>query len=213
MIGKVIENGAHELGLSVADEVIHKLEVYSQELLKWNQKINLTAITNEKDIAVKHFIDALFFAEHVTDKESVLDIGSGAGVPAIPLKISKPDVQVVSVDAVSKKIQFQKHAARILELKNFEAIHARIESLHSKYAKHFDVITSRAFSSLEQFVKLSAPLLADDGRLIAMKGPASSEEITASEYTLKQLGFKIDSIINYDLPYNNGKRCLIIITR
>jgi len=212
MIRKTIESGAQEIGINVTDEVIRQLEIYSQELLKWNRKINLTAIINEKEIAVKHFIDALYFAECIADEEFVLDIGSGAGVPAIPLKIARPAVKVVSVDAVSKKIQFQKHVARILELNKFDAIHARVESMHLEYAKQFDVITSRAFSSLEQFVKLSAPLLADGGRLIAMKGPASAEEILNSEKTLKELGFQVETIINYDLPFNNGKRCLIVVT-
>ncbi len=212
MIKKTIESGAREIGICVGNEVLCKLEIYSQELLKWNRKINLTAITNENEIAIKHFIDALYFAVHVSDNELVLDIGSGAGVPAIPLKIARPSVKVVSVDAVSKKIQFQKHVARLLELNEFDAIHARIESMHKEFAKKFDVIASRAFSSLEQFVKLSAPLLADGGRLIAMKGPASAEEILSSESALKNLGFQVEKTINYDLPFNNGKRCLVVIT-
>lgn len=212
MIGKMIESAAREIGLSVSGEVVDGLELYAQELLKWNRKINLTAITNEKEIAIKHFVDALVFAEHVFEEDYVLDIGSGAGIPAIPLKIAKPAVRVVSVDAVSKKIQFQKHVARILGLSKFDAIHARVESLNNEYARQFGVITSRAFSSLELFVKLSAPLLADGGRLIAMKGPSSSDEISGSVDALKQLGFEVSSKIDYELPFNSGKRSLIVIT-
>ncbi len=212
MIGTTIENGAKEIGLIVSGEVIKGLELYAQELLKWNRKINLTAITNEKEIAVKHFIDALVFAEHISECDYVLDIGSGAGVPAIPLKIAKPTVKVVSVDAVSKKIQFQKHVARILGLDEFDAIHARVENINKEYAKRFSVITSRAFSSLELFVKLAAPLMADGGRLIAMKGPSSSDEISGSSEALKQLGFEVTSKIDYELPFNSGKRSLIIVT-
>ena len=212
MIAQVIKDSARELGLVVTDEAIDSLTRYSEELLKWNRKINLTAITAEKDIAVKHFIDALYFAEYVNAGDYVLDIGSGAGVPGIPLAITKPEVKVVSVDAVSKKIQFQKHIARCLGLCNFEAIHARVETLRENYSHAFSLITSRAFSSLEQFVLLAAPLLADNGRMIAMKGPASSAEIAEMEHQLKPAGFEISSVVDYELPSNYGKRCLIVIT-
>jgi 16S rRNA (guanine527-N7)-methyltransferase len=212
MIGKTIKSGAKELGLILTDNVVLSLEDFAGELLKWNRKINLTSITAEKEVAIKHFVDALFFASHVINDKAVLDIGSGAGIPGIPLAIVRSELKVVSVDAVAKKIQFQRHIARLLELENFEAIHARVESLGEKYAHSFDLITSRAFSSLDQFVRLAAPLLTVGGRMIAMKGPASSKEIAESDSVIKQLGFGITSVINYELPANCGKRCLIEIT-
>src|SRR6185369_5646904 len=178
MIRHILEQGAREL--TISEEYLLAFELFAEELKKWNRKVNLTAISSDKEIAVKHFIDSLVFADHVQVGENLLDIGSGAGIPAIPLKIVKPMIPVVTVDAVGKKILFQRHLARLLGLKSFEALHARVESLHGTHNKCFKVITSRAFSRLEQFVSLAAPLLADGGRMIAMKGPAVFGEMKAS---------------------------------
>ena len=184
MIGHMLKQRAQEMGLLLSEENVQAFELYVAELKKWNRKVNLTAITADGEIVVKHIIDSLVFAEHVHDSESVLDIGSGAGLPAIPLKIVKPMVSVVSVDAVGKKILFQRHVARLLKFNYFEAMHARVESMRETGTRRFDVITSRAFSQLEQFVVLSAPLLAMGGRMIAMKGPSAIEEIKKSEEIL-----------------------------
>ncbi|HEX9022622.1 MAG TPA: 16S rRNA (guanine(527)-N(7))-methyltransferase RsmG [Geobacteraceae bacterium] len=200
------------MGLAVCEADIRALEIFAAELQKWNKRVNLTAITADNEIAIKHFIDSLVLAAHVRDDESVLDIGSGAGIPAIPLKIFRPAVKVVSVDAVAKKILFQRHVARLLKLEDFEAIHARVESLHSTHAGRFDVITSRAFSQLEQFVSVAHPLLATGGRLIAMKGPAAVNEITNAESILGNLGYKISCNHHYRLPIGMGERSLIVIT-
>lgn len=211
MIRRVLEQGAREIGLDVSEENILAFELFADQLKKWNCKINLTAITSDEEIAVKHIIDALVFARSVRDGERVLDIGSGAGVPAIPLKIVKPSIPVTSVDAVGKKILFQRHVARLLKFDGFEAIHGRVEDLCDTHGHGFDLITSRAFSRLEQFVGLAAPLLCGTGRLIAMKGPGVADEIKADEEHLASLGFEIVSIAPYRLPFNKGERTLIEI--
>lgn len=211
MIGKIIRDGADELEIQTTDKTIASFELFAAEMLKWNRKINLTAITSEKEVAIKHFVDSLYFADQVKNGNTALDIGSGAGIPGIPLAIVRKDISVISVDAVAKKIQFQRHVARLIGLDNFTAIHSRIENLPVQYANGFDLITSRAFSSLEQFVKLAAPLLKDSGRLIAMKGPASAVEISESGIAIKQLGFEIEHVNNYELPENLGKRSLITV--
>jgi len=199
------------MGLVLSGENISAIELYVGELKKWNSKVNLTAITADEEIVVKHIIDSLVITAHVHDGENVLDIGSGAGLPAIPLKIVKPKVSVVSVDAVGKKILFQRHVARLLKFNGFEALHARVESMQESSARRFDVITSRAFSQLQQFVGLAAPLLAVGGRMIAMKGPAAIEEMKEAEDLLLNLGFEISAIHSYKLPLNAGERNLIVI--
>ena len=210
---RIIEQGAEEAGLTVSEADIHALEIFAAELKKWNRTINLTAITADVEIAIKHFIDSLIFAEHVHDGENLLDMGSGAGIPAIPLKIFKSAVNVVSVDAVGKKILFQRQVARLLKLERFEAVHARVESLYSTHSHRFDVITSRAFSRLEQFVSLAHPLLAVGGRMIAMKGPAVADEISSAEESLRTLGYEILCNYPYRLPFDMGERNLIVISR
>lgn len=212
MIRPALEKGLAEMGLSVSDEKIRSLELFAGELKKWNRKVNLTAICKDVDIAVKHIIDSLVFAACVKDGEHVLDIGSGAGVPALPLKIAHPGVRVVSVDAVGKKILFQRHVARMLALTDFEALHTRVENLHATHAGSFDVITSRAFSNLELFVVLAAPLLKSGGRIIAMKGPHVASEFEQAGDELGRLGFEIASVDSYSLPLNKGERSLVTIT-
>jgi len=211
VIRHALEQGAREMGLGISEENIRSFELFADQLKKWNRTVNLTAIVSDEEIAVKHIIDALMFAGCVRDGERVLDIGSGAGVPAIPLKIVKPEVPVTSVDAVGKKILFQRHVARLLKFDGFEAIHTRVETLSETRAHDFDLITSRAFSRLEQFVGLAAPLLAEGGRLVAMKGPGVAGEIQADEERLAALGFEIVSVTPYRLPFNKGERNLIVI--
>jgi 16S rRNA (guanine527-N7)-methyltransferase len=207
-----LEKGLAEIGVVLSLEMLDSFELFASELKKWNQKINLTSICNDVDIAIKHMLDAIIFAECVNAGENVLDIGSGAGIPSIPLKIVKPEVNVTSVDAVGKKIMFQKHIAHLLQLKEFDALHARIESLFTTRAGKFDLITSRAFSNLEDFVAMSAPLLKDGGRIIAMKGPAAQSEIDGARDGLKLSGYKICSVQEYSLPMNKGQRCLVTIS-
>jgi len=200
------------MGLSLSEEQINSFELFAAELKKWNRKVNLTSICKDVDIAIKHIIDSLVFAACVNAGDHVLDIGSGAGVPAIPLKVANPEVRVVSVDAVGKKILFQRHVSRVLGLKEFEALHARVENLHSTHAGRFDVITSRAFSRLEMFVALAAPLLKNGGRIIAMKGPPVNDEFDRVEAELRLVGFEISSMDTYSLPMNKGERSLVTIT-
>lgn|ERR1039457_1278021 len=200
------------MGMSLSEERIQSFELFADELMKWNRKVNLTSICKDADIAIKHILDSLVFAACVNDGDHVLDIGSGAGVPAIPLKIVNPSVRVVSVDAVGKKIYFQRHIVRVLGLKDFEVLHTRVENLHSTHAGIFDVITSRAFSSLEMFVALAAPLLKTGGRIIAMKGPHVDIEFERAGDELRPLGFEISSVATYSLPMNKGERSLVTVT-
>lgn len=212
MIRPVLEKGLAEMGINLSEECFQSFELFADELKKWNRKVNLTSLCKDVDIAIKHIIDALVFAARVQDGDQVLDIGSGAGVPAIPLKVARPAVRVVSVDAVGKKILFQRHVARLLALKDFEALHTRVEDLHATHAGRFDVITSRAFSSLEMFVSLAAPLLKSGGRIIAMKGPHVDNGFDRSGDELRHLGFEISSVETYSLPMNKGERSLVTLT-
>ena len=211
MIRNVLKQGSVELGLQIPDESVAVFEAFVQELKKWNRKINLTAILDDRDIVIKHLLDSLVFAETIASGESVLDIGSGGGFPAIPLKIFRPDTPVVSVDAVGKKITFQRHVSRLLSLQQFEAVHARVEELHISHAGQFDVIVSRAFSRLDLFVALAAPLLKTGGRIIAMKGPGVFGEYDGVTENLRRLGFEIGEIREYCLPMKRGERNLVTL--
>lgn len=213
VISDILAREAHVLQLSLSTDELKSFERYADELKKWNSKVNLTAITKDAEIAIKHFVDSLALIPYLSAHDTLLDIGSGAGLPIIPLKILKPEIRMVSVDAVSKKIHFQRHIFRVLGLVNIEAIHSRIEDLHETHSNSFSVITSRAFTRLDHFVTLAAPLLADGGVLIAMKGDQAGEEIAASDDLIHANGFEISSIHRYILPQNMGERLLTIITQ
>jgi len=211
VIGDIVAQEAQAMGLSLSPHEINSFVLYASELKKWNSKVNLTAITKDKEIAIKHFVDSLSLAPYITDSDRLLDIGSGAGLPIIPLKILRPEIPMVSVDAVAKKIHFQRHIIRILNLQNIEAVHARVEELHKTHAQSFSIITSRAFTRLDRFVSLAAPLLSEGGMLIAMKGGQAEGEITASDEIFESGGFVVTSIHRYTLPLGMGERVLTFI--
>lgn len=212
-LADVLSAESSALHVRLSDDEIRDFEVYASEIVKWNKKINLTAITDEKEIAIKHIIDSLALAPHIGTHERLLDIGSGAGFPVIPLKIVNSEAEMVSVDAVAKKIHFQRHIIRMLHLHKIEAIHSRIELLRSTHSGYFSVITSRAFASLGRFVSLAAPLLADGGVIIAMKGDHAEDEILAHDDEVAAEGFVVSSVQPYSLPGDMGGRALTFLKR
>jgi 16S rRNA (guanine527-N7)-methyltransferase len=206
-------HGAAELGLRLTPAELGLLYRFAAELKKWSRKINLTAITADEEIAVKHFLDSLTLLKVVGQKGHLLDIGSGGGFPAIPLKIAAPGLQVVSVDAVEKKVIFQRHTARLLGLHGFTALHARGEELAGQHAGKFDRVVSRAFSDIPTFVRIALPLLKENGRIIAMKGRGGREEALTVEKSLAEIGVQVSDIIEFRLPISGDARALVVMER
>jgi 16S rRNA (guanine527-N7)-methyltransferase len=211
LITTILSDKSDNCDLSLSLDEIYAFIILAEELKKWNNKINLTTITTDKEIAVKHFIDSLQLATQITAEDRLLDIGSGAGFPVIPLKIVRPATSMISVECVAKKIRFQRHIIRTLKLDGLEAIHTRVEDLVSTHEQAFTVIVSRAFTRLDHFVSLAAPLLSEDGRLIAMKGNDIEDEIEVSGTVLSALGFFITSTHRYSLPFSMGERTLTVL--
>ena len=210
---KLLVDGAASLGLSLDEDQIEKFAAFVLELSKWNHKINLTAIRGSREIIVKHLLDSLTLPAHVNIQGKVLDIGSGAGFPSIPLSIIRPDLAIVSVDAVQKKILFQKHITRTLKLDNLTAVHARAEALTNSSRESYHFILSRAFSSLRTFAELSLPLLAGDGKIVAMKGAGGKEEAQKFESESAGLMMTIEQVIEFRLPVTGDNRSLIVLSK
>lgn len=210
---ELLVNGAGKLGLNLDPQAVDLLLLLMLELRKWNRKINLTAITGEREIVVKHLLDSMTVVPLLAVGARVLDVGSGGGFPAIPLALVRPDLQVTSVDAVAKKIFFQRHVARLLGVGNLDALHVRGESLTESHAGRFDVILSRAFSSLPEFVSLARPLLAPGGVIIAMKGKSGREEATAALPFLTECGLTVREVVRLRLPVSGDERSLVVIVR
>jgi len=207
----LLRDGAAEIGILLGEDELKQFSRFAAELSKWNSKINLTAITNDKEVVLKHFLDSLTVAGKVQLAGKLLDIGSGAGFPGIPLQIVRPDLEIVSVDAVEKKILFQRHAARTLGLVNFKAIHARGETLQGIYGSYFDIIVSRAFTDFLSFVKMVFPLLAVGGTIVAMKGSEGKSEVVQYEKELTGFGLCVESVQEFGLPVTGDRRSIITI--
>ena len=176
---EMLVKGALELGIALEKEQIEHFSVYLSELKEWNKRINLTTIVEEQDVVVRHFLDSLTPIKYLKACSQLLDLGSGAGFPGIPLKIVKPGLSVTLVDSKEKKVLFQRHVIRALGLKKgICSVHGRVEdlALNEKYKESFDAVVSRALSSLKEFICLGLPFLKKGGRLIAIKSKKGLEE-------------------------------------
>lgn len=209
----LLKKGAAELGVQLDGAQLESLNLFAEELKKWNRKINLTAITGDEDIALKHLVDSLSLLKVVRGPGRLLDIGSGGGFPCIPVKIVQPDLEMVSVDAVVKKISFQKQAVRLLKLTGFNALHVRAETLAQEYPASFDWVVSMAFSDIPSFVAMALPVLKPEGRIVAMKGRNAAEEVEAASAELDALGARVLEVIDFNLPDTGDARSLVVIGR
>ncbi len=203
-----------ELGLTLEPATLVSLERLVDELLHWNARRNLTAITARDEIIEKHLVDSLTVLPFAQQAMRLLDLGSGAGFPSLPLKIVCPSLEVVAVDSVEKKIDFHRHVKRLLQLEGYTAVAARIEALaqDAAFRCRFDLVTARALSRLDQVVTLAAPFLAPGGRLIAMKGPEGRDEVLECGESLAREGWSVH-LHERLLPVSGARRCLVELTR
>lgn len=186
---------------------------YYKELISYNEKVNLTAITDKEEVFIKHFYDSLLGAEFVPENASLLDIGTGAGFPGLPLKIFRQDIKLTLVDSLNKRIEFLKHLSPILNFK-YDCIHSRAEDFaHSSYREQFDVVTARAVASLNTLCEYTLPLVKVGGMFLAYKGANAQEELNVAEKAIKLLGGKIESIHEFELPNSMGSRSIVVIRK
>lgn len=210
----LLVKGANTFGIDLDEKTIEAFELYLKELLKWNQKISLTSIRSEKEIVLKHFIDSFSVSPCLDQPSSVLDIGSGAGFPGIPLKMVHPALAVTLLDSVRKKVDFQRHIIRILGLQGIEAIHGRAQDKEvlQSLGGRFDIIVSRAFSDLETFLALGFPFLKEKGMAIALKGtvdPKEMKPLTEAEGTQ----YRLEKSVFLTLPFSSFKRTILLFRK
>lgn len=201
-----------KLGIEVTDEEISKLEKYADLLKEWNEKINLTAITEKEQVFLKHFYDSLTLVKIINlDKvDNLCDLGTGAGFPGLVLKIFFPQLKLTLVDALNKRINFLDVVVKELFLENVTLVHARAEEYGKGHRECFDVVTARALSSFPILLEYSASLLKVHGHLIAMRGlDDSSDGIDA----LKVLNLKINNVLEFKLPFEESNRTLVDVIK
>lgn len=198
--------------IQISNEEIEKLYIYMKEILEWNEKVNVTAIKDEKEFIVKHFIDSLTIEKYITNGEKVLDIGTGAGFPGIPIKITKNKSHVDLVDSVNKKLNVIRDIIPKIKLEDIECIHIRAEDLakNVKYRESYDVVTSRAVANLTTLVEYMLPFVKVGGKIICMKGPNVEEELAESKKAISILGGKIEQIENINIDSDYERNIIII---
>jgi 16S rRNA (guanine527-N7)-methyltransferase len=174
-LNSLISEGLDELGYENNPLLIEKLEIYLATLKKWNKVYNLTAINEDSEIIVKHFLDSLSVNQYIQNSRRILDVGTGAGFPGLVLALFNPEKSFVLVDGVSKKISFLQEMIGKLNLKNVIAVHTKVEQYN--VAEQFDIIISRAFADIKKMTKLTSHLIKDGGKFIAMKGPDVMSEL------------------------------------
>ena len=205
---------AKKLHINLNDIKCKQLIQYYKLLIEWNEKINLTSITDYKDVVVKHFIDSLSIVNSIdmNAEYSLIDIGTGAGFPGIPLKIVFPMLDVVLVDSLDKRVKFLNIVIKELGLKNIKAVHARAEEFgHSNYRETFDICVTRAVANLAVVSEYCLPLVSVGGYFVAYKSADIKEEIFDSEIAIEELGGTIEDVDIFTLPDTDIERSLIRI--
>lgn len=210
-----LKKECEKMQIDIKESQIEKFYIYMNLLLEWNQKINLTAITNCDEIIIKHFIDSLTVCKYLKKESSVVDVGTGAGFPGIPIKIVREDLNIILVDSLNKRIRFLEEIIKKLELENIKAIHSRAEEFgrNIKYREKFDYATSRAVANLSTLSEYLIPLVKIKGKVISMKGSTIDEELEESKKAINVLGGKILNIDEFNLPSSDIKRNIVIIEK
>ena len=201
--------------MNIDEEKAIKFEKYKDLLLEWNEKINLTAITEEDEIILKHFIDSCSILKYIENNQKIIDVGTGAGFPGIPIKIMNESLDITLVDSLNKRVNFLNEVIKELELKNIEAIHSRAEDIgkDDKYREKYDIATSRAVANLSTLLEYLMPFVKVNGMCICMKGPNIEEELNEAKKAIKEFGGKLEEVYNFKLPNSDIERNIIIVRK
>ena len=213
MVTEILKNYLPDYADALSERQLEQLEKYAALLLEWNEKINLTAITDEEGIAAKHFLDCLAFLRHAQIKEGarVADVGTGAGFPGIVLKIARPDIDLVLIDSLQKRLNFLSEVCRELGIKA-TLVHARAEDAgHDKALREsFDFVTARAVANLAVLSEYCLPLVKIGGVFAPMKTAEAESELSAAEKAIAILGGEVREVEHYEIPVAGGRSAVII---
>lgn len=206
-----------EKGIQLSPSQLEQFDLYYKLLVEWNEKMNLTAITDEEEVYLKHFYDSLSagFYFDFSGSPAICDVGAGAGFPSIPLKIAFPDIQVTIVDSLNKRINFLNHLAEKLQLNNVHFYHDRAETFGQlpEHREQYDVVMARAVARMSVLSELCLPLVKVGGVFLAMKAASAKEELKNSHKALTVLGGRLREDHSFLLPVEESERTIMVIDK
>lgn len=211
----ILKEKASKINIEINDEQASKFYKYMNELIEWNEKINLTAITEPNDVITKHFVDSITIEKYVDNGAKIIDVGTGAGFPGIPLSIIRDDLKITLMDSLNKRIRFLDEVIEENSLLNVNTVHSRAEELgrNADFRGKYDVATSRAVASLNVLLEYLVPFVKVGGYCICMKGSNIDDEIKEAKKALEVLKCKVEKIESFELPGSDYGRNIIIIKK
>ena len=203
----LLVDGAKQLGIDLSDRQVEQFMRYKELLQEWNEKMNLTAITEDREVMTKHFLDCMTInkALDMKNQKTVIDIGTGAGFPGLVIKIAFPHLEVTLVDALKKRLNFLEVVIEELELTGIKCIHSRAEDLgkNKAYREGFDICASRAVANLAVLSEYTLPFVKVGGYLIALKGQKLDEELEQGQKAIEILGGKLEEVVHTGVPFTD----------
>lgn len=213
----ILKNGLEDLGIDVNDEMLDQFKIYREILVDWNQKMNLTGIEDEKEVYIKHFLDSVSGVSngYIKDGMSLIDVGTGAGFPGLPLKICLKDLNLTLLDSLNKRINFLQEVSNNIGLENVEFIHGRAEDFgkDENYREQYDIATARAVAGLPILMELCVPFIKVGGYFVCLKGPNANLELEESKAAMEVLGVEFIEKIDVELPDSELKHNILVFKK
>lgn len=210
----LLRKGASELGVALSEGKLNQFEIYLDQLKQWNQRVNLIGPASEQEIVVRHFLDSLscIGSGVIRDNSRVIDLGSGAGFPGLPLKIALPSIKLILVDSIRKKTQFMEEIVRFLELEDVEVVWDRAEDIgrQATFREKFDLALARAIARLPVLMEYSLPLVKIGGYFVAQKGDVEAEEKDNGQRAARVLGGEVKQFKQVKVPFMEAERQLVL---
>lgn len=204
-----------KINIELKEEQYEKLNKFEKTLLVWNEKMNLTSITDDSEVWMKHFIDSCTLNKHMSKASKIIDVGTGAGFPSIPLKVLNEDLNITLLDSLNKRIEFLKLVCDELTLNSIEFVHGRAEDIahDKKYREQYDIAVSRAVANLATLSEYCLPFVKNNGIFLCMKAGNCEHEIENGKKAIKELGGEIEKIDRFFLPDGVNERTIIVIRK
>lgn len=213
----ILRQGIKDLGIEVNDQMVSDLKTYREILVDWNQKMNLTGIEEEKEVFIKHFLDSISAVSngYIKDGISLIDVGTGAGFPGLPLKICLQNIKLTLLDSLNKRINFLQEVSNTVNLKDVEFIHGRAEDFgkNSDYREQYDVATARAVAGLPILMEFCVPFVKVGGYFVCLKGPNANLELEESKIAMDILGLEFVEKIDIELPNEELKHNILVFKK